>query len=838
MKIFQLLWLYCLITNCQGTNSSSVLEESAVTTSPSTSTDLSTTSQQHTQTIQAQKDVQVPRDPPQQQQQLGDRDDVAAVALAVAESMKKNTPFKTSRLLSFDEWKKENLEKSGQHEIYDMNQRNAKSKGNKKFKTRPIVTATPQTNRRGGSNQDMGMVDELEIDPELFGAGGVLYEEEGVNKNKKYKDRFNYASIDCAATILKTNKEAKGAHNILLENKDSYMLNKCSAPKKFVIVELCQDILVDTVAIGTYEFFSSMFKDIRISVADRYPVPEQEWTVLGEFEAKSVRDLQYFQIKNPKIWARYIRVEFISHWGHEFYCPVSVLRVYGTTMMDEYKKTGQGTTKKTNLNPSAEKVGERGSSDDNVYTALLNETAGNITEVGGGTEIVKQCENITEGRIEETKEAAAPKVPVESEYVRVVDDIQFESECVPENIGKACYCRLKDWQFRTNLYESERMCGVFVNPVEALFEREFYEESQEDEEEEEYEEEEAQETQESIYQTIMKRIALLESNATLSMRYIESQTQSLLEQVVFLSVQQDTKLGKYISSVNSTLVDKLHQLEQFKSHLISVVVTALEEQRLLSEIVRSEDEKRINEKISMLASDLRYQKQIGILQAMTLLIILIFIIATRGASIDTAPVIFNGIRDGIINGSNVMLDDSFPFLGKKGKMEGSDDTNEKEENDYNYSSHDIRRWRQKMAKAATPGRWLVSSGSPESPVFTIPTMYSSSQSENEGGVTRSRLAESGMPKDESDTDEEDENDEYESMYDRHLESSDGLKSGNVGKRYVEVYTEDELYMSSVSEHQYLNGEEQGAEDDFLETIEESSLSGNSLYESVVSVPNA
>lgn len=63
-----------------------------------------------------------------------------------------------------------------------------------------------------------------------------------------------------------------------------------------------------------------------------------------------------------------------------------------------------------------------------------------------------------------------------------------------------------------------------------------------------------------------------------------------------MSVQQDTKLGKYISSVNSTLVDKLHQLEQFKSHLISVVVTALEEQRLLTEIVRSEDEKRINEK--------------------------------------------------------------------------------------------------------------------------------------------------------------------------------------------------------------------------------------------------
>lgn len=90
-------------------------------------------------------------------------------------------------------------------------------------------------------------------------------------RKKFYKDRFNYASFDCAATIIKTNKEAKGAHNILIENKDSYMLNKCDAPNKFVIIELCQDILVDTVVIGSFEFFSSMFKDIRISVSDRFP---------------------------------------------------------------------------------------------------------------------------------------------------------------------------------------------------------------------------------------------------------------------------------------------------------------------------------------------------------------------------------------------------------------------------------------------------------------------------------------------------------------------------------------------------------------------------------------
>lgn len=92
---------------------------------------------------------------------------------------------------------------------------------------------------------------------------------------KVYKDKFNFASVDCAATIMKTNAQAKGASAILKENKDSYLLNECSVKHKYVIIELCQDILVDLVVIGNFEFFSSIFKDIRISVSDRFP--SQNW---------------------------------------------------------------------------------------------------------------------------------------------------------------------------------------------------------------------------------------------------------------------------------------------------------------------------------------------------------------------------------------------------------------------------------------------------------------------------------------------------------------------------------------------------------------------------------
>ncbi|KND03647.1 uncharacterized protein SPPG_01119 [Spizellomyces punctatus DAOM BR117] len=156
-----------------------------------------------------------------------------------------------------------------------------------------------------------------------------------VNSNIS-KERFNYASFDCGALILANNRGASSVTSILHNNKDAYMLNKCSA-KRFVVVELCEDILVDTVMLANFEFFSSMFKDFQIYASDRYPPKDNEWTLLGQFRAKNIRDFQYFKVHNPRIWARYLRVNFLSEYGHEYYCPLSMLRVYGTTMMEEMK---------------------------------------------------------------------------------------------------------------------------------------------------------------------------------------------------------------------------------------------------------------------------------------------------------------------------------------------------------------------------------------------------------------------------------------------------------------------------------------------------------------------
>ncbi|RMX96268.1 hypothetical protein D0866_16414, partial [Hortaea werneckii] len=76
---------------------------------------------------------------------------------------------------------------------------------------------------------------------------------------------------------------------------------------------------------------------VRISVADRYPAKAEKWLELGTFEAKNTREVQAFLIQQPLIWARYLRVEFLSHYGKEYYCPLSLLRVHGTTMMEEFR---------------------------------------------------------------------------------------------------------------------------------------------------------------------------------------------------------------------------------------------------------------------------------------------------------------------------------------------------------------------------------------------------------------------------------------------------------------------------------------------------------------------
>ncbi|KAK3516607.1 hypothetical protein QTP70_021944 [Hemibagrus guttatus] len=162
---------------------------------------------------------------------------------------------------------------------------------------------------------------------------------------KKIQKNFknNYASVECGAKILAANNEAKSTSAILMENMDLYMLNPCSN-KIWFVIELCEPIQVKQLDIANFELFSSTPKDFLVSISDRYPT--NKWIKLGTFHARDERTVQSFPL-DEQLYAKYVKVELLSHFGSEHFCPLSLIsdsaevrslsiRVFGTSMVEEY----------------------------------------------------------------------------------------------------------------------------------------------------------------------------------------------------------------------------------------------------------------------------------------------------------------------------------------------------------------------------------------------------------------------------------------------------------------------------------------------------------------------
>ncbi|CAN1138914.1 SUN domain-containing protein 5 [Linum perenne] len=146
---------------------------------------------------------------------------------------------------------------------------------------------------------------------------------------------YNFASAMKGAKVVAHNKEAKGAGNILGGDHDKYLRNPCSVGEKFVVIELSEETLVDVVKIANFEHYSSNFKDIVLYGSLNYPT--NTWTLFGEFVAANVKQIQNFKLPEPK-WARYLKLNLLSHYGTEFYCTLSVFEVHGVDAIDRMLK--------------------------------------------------------------------------------------------------------------------------------------------------------------------------------------------------------------------------------------------------------------------------------------------------------------------------------------------------------------------------------------------------------------------------------------------------------------------------------------------------------------------
>jgi hypothetical protein len=191
---------------------------------------------------------------------MGSAEEVSSTSPVEAESTAETreavaTDLETGELneasfLSFEEWKKQTLDKAGQGN--DIGKK--KAGDGKKRDSESIQNHLDSLGDEG----------EIDLDFGAFRSGGkgeetahttenTQAEREGESQEvekrtrdqyrskdagKTCKERFSYASFDAGATVLKTHPGAKNAKSVLIENKDSYMLSECSAENKFIIIEL------------------------------------------------------------------------------------------------------------------------------------------------------------------------------------------------------------------------------------------------------------------------------------------------------------------------------------------------------------------------------------------------------------------------------------------------------------------------------------------------------------------------------------------------------------------------------------------------------------------------
>ena len=498
---------------------------------------------------------------------------------------------------------------------------------------------------------------------------------------KTCKERFNYASLDCAAQVHKHNREAKSGHSILLENKETYMLNKCAAPEKFFIVELCDDILVDTVVLANFEFFSSVFKDIKVSVSDRYPVKATGWKELGTYVAKNTRDVQAFLVENPLIWARYIKIDILSYYGDEYYCPVSLLRVHGTTMMEEFRHesaSARGGFEEdvredvvpeavadpirsklaAPIEPSliveighiAPKIGQEKTEDsillDSVVQALpssdqvLTETqkAGASAHISATTvEASAGFHHSPNNRYRFPVEQ--PSCPKHAASVMTNLDIHNVATAAPQTL-KSIGAMLPDTVGEAAsppptvpstppphppTPENPEVISSVTIPLAPKPDPPTKPSTQ-------HPPTAVPTTQESFFKSVHKRLTVLESNSTLSLQYIEEQSRLMRDTFAKMSANHNTQMAALATVINESFAADLARYRAQHESLWESTVGALEAQRAHAEAELA----AARERIEVLADEVIWMKRVGQASMVLLVVVVAVVLLGRGAGVGEA----------------------------------------------------------------------------------------------------------------------------------------------------------------------------------------------------------
>ncbi|KAI2626477.1 hypothetical protein GGR54DRAFT_591099 [Hypoxylon sp. NC1633] len=630
----------------------------------------------------------------------------------------------TGAFMSFEEWKAMMLEKSGQEELEPRN-RKARDPGGDAYPVENfdslgdegevsldfdaysdrISEITSDTKPSQKDKDKERQVEKVTYDEGL--AQGYRSKDAG----KTSRERFSYASFDAGATVKKASPGAKNAKAILVENKDSYMLLECAMENKFVIVELSDDILVDTVVLANFEFFSSMIRLFRVSVSDRYPVKLEKWKILGTFEARNSRDIQPFIVENPQIWARYLRIEILGHYGNEYYCPVSLLRVHGTRMLDSWKEadpadleseedgnkpipegseenvevkeaqieedevveSAQPETQTVNLeqcdwvpfwdesyfyyeypfnltcaaNDAVEPTSQSKQEQDESITAADSQPPGAAEQTASvGSSLSSSGAPTQESASQATTESAEAASSNGSGEATSSTAVSNSTESVSVSTSSADSATARQTSTPTtltppslaktaNAQQSSKTKTAASTSLKPPSSRSIPSKGQPSGSPTTPRNKTSTTTsaaassptvQDSFFKALTKRLQALESNTTLSLQYIESQSRFLQEALARLERRQVAKVDLFLDTLNKTVLGELRDARARYDQVWQSTVIALETQREQSE----REIVALGSRLGVLADEVVFQKRMAIFQSLLLLGCLVLVIFSRG----------------------------------------------------------------------------------------------------------------------------------------------------------------------------------------------------------------
>jgi len=131
--------------------------------------------------------------------------------------------------------------------------------------------------------------------------------------------------------------------------------------------------------------------------------------------------------------------------------------------------------------------------------------------------------------------------------------------------------------------------------------------------------------QESFFKAVSRRLQLLETNSTLSLKYIEEQSKILREAFSKVEKKQLQKSTSFLDTLNNTVLAELRGFRQQYDEIWQSTVISLETQREESrkEILA------ISSRLSILADEVVFQKRMSIVQSVLLLLCLGLVIFSR-----------------------------------------------------------------------------------------------------------------------------------------------------------------------------------------------------------------